>query len=1134
MGGNNQKVVGVVCVIALGLLVFAGVALTQVTNGEISGTVTDPSGAGVPEAQVTAINELTGIERSVTTNASGFYVVQSLPPARYSVKVSRAGFKGYTVSAIMLSANARVAVNSQLEVGDISQVIDVVSTTQHVETESGSLGRLIDARQVVDIPLNGRNLFQLMLTIPGLSFTSKYFGSTTGGGFGLTHANGLRFQAFAFNLDGSYNLDATNFGQLNNNVSPDFVDEVKINASGNPAELGRGNGMQINYVTKSGTDEFHGSLFEFFRTGRYNARNFFLPAPAFALAHDFGWTLGGPVPFPKLPGEKKLFFFAGQNYQRRTTPKVRIATMPTHAERAGIITTSQTLRYPANFPVVSLRGQPIEDPSRATPGNSTGRNILPLQYMTANGKAMMSVYDAVEPMASVYIDQSVPSNTTFNNPVSTALREDIIRIDYHHSQKHSLYLRYVLDSGSTVDATANGDLPTVGGDSRQDNPNMQLAHTFVPSPRQVNEFAIQSFFNRRGQVFFGDLAFPKAVGLNLHELFGNDQQVYGFPAIAMKGYTQIPGSRAFPTGGRSWDFTVRDNWSYLVGQHNLKLGGFYVRFRRNARIQSDLTGYINFNPAGNVNTTGSAVLDMLIGNYQEYRETNVDKWSNARFGQFEAYAADTWKVTRKLTLDLGLRFYRITPTFASDNTISTFDPGRFDFANAQRTIATGASAGQLMPGVGKPYNGIVVAGSNFPNAGTAPTDPQAKSLFGGLPRGLYDNQNKFGPRLGFAYDLTGRGIFAIRGAAGIAYERFTESMIQDEGKNPPFVKTVSLFDGNLEDLGSGRSADFPISVSGLRPNMQAQSVYNWNFGFQWKAPTDSLLDVNYVSTQGRHLMRRININQLTPAVRVANLTVNQNSVRPYQGYTDILLWETSASSSYHALQVSATRRYAKDLTYSLAYTWSKALTDAWDINSQPEDNNNYRNERSYANYNRTHVFNYSFIYQFPFFTAQRGILGRLLGGWSLSGITSLETGRYFNVSISTLAGSRRPDRVGDFTYMDARTVRTFTGGNGKVVTGNFWFDPTPGKTFVKPPEDRYGNAAPFLLQIPGIHNTDLALMKNTRIHERLKLQLRLEAFNAFNQVNFNNLGAAADQSNFGIVSRSDPSREIQLGAKLIF
>jgi len=886
---------------------------------------------------------------------------------------------------------------------------------------------------------------------------------------------------------------------------------------------------------KSGTEQFHGNLFEFYRTSRFNARNFFLPQPGFVLAHNFGWTLGGPVVIPKLfKGNKKLFFFAGQDYRRRINPKMSRATAPTHAERAGIITTTKTLRYPSNFPVVALRGEPITDPSRATPGNSIGRNILPLQYMTANGKAMMSVFDAMEPLAVQYTDVSNPQNMIFNTPMRDTRREDVIRLDFVPTEKHQIFLRYVHDKGMNDDPVAQGDLPTVAGGWKTNTTSVLLSHTFIPTLNIVNEIGIQSAYAGRGQVFYGEYAFPKKYGLNIKELYGNEMNVYGLPFISIEGYTAIPGARANPTEGPQWDFSVRDNFSYVAGKHNIKAGGVAARFRRNARIQSDTTGSINFN-TGTVYTTGSSLLDMLLGNYYSYTESNVDKFNFIRFTQIEGYVSDTWRATRRLTMDLGLRYDHIGPGYVRDNTMSTFVPGLYDPAKAQRVIATGPNAGTLEPGVGQPYNGIVVAGDNYPDARTAPKDPLAQSLFHGLPRGLYPSQNKVGPRFGFAYDTSGRGAFVLRGAIGMGYHRLSDSQLQDLGKNPPFVNTVSLYDGNIENLASGRAgANYPVTMTGYRPNMQAQGGYNWNFGFQVPVPFQTLLDINYVSTQGRHLMRRVDINQLTPAERMASLNVNQNSVRRYQGYTSIQIWETSGSSSYNALQVNASRRYAKNLTYSLSYTWGKAITDSWDINAQPEDNSNYRNERGIATYNRDHVFNANFLYEFPFFPAQNGIVGKVLGGWRLSGIIAAETGRYANFSATTLAGNRRPDRVGDITYLDPRVLRTLTGGNGQPVTGYFFFDPTPGKTVVAPPEDRYGNCAPYLLRTPGYWNVDGALMKETSIYERFRLQLRLEAFNALNHANFTGGGSRLGQSNFGVITGAEFAREVQLGAKLIF
>jgi hypothetical protein len=342
------------------------------------------------------------------------------------------------------------------------------------------------------------------------------------------------------------------------------------------------------------------------------------------------------------------------------------------------------------------------------------------------------------------------------------------------------------------------------------------------------------------------------------------------------------------------------------------------------------------------------------------------------------------------------------------------------------------------------------------------------------------------------------------------------------------------FDGNVDDLSSGRNASFPVAITSFRPDIKSQDTYNWNFGFQKKLPFNTLLDVNYVSTQGRHLLRRPNINQVLPNVQAANPGININALRPYSGYTDINLYESSASSNYHGLQTGFTRRFSEDFTFSIAYTWSKVLTDASDKNEGVENILDYARQRSHATFDRNHIFVATYVYKFPFFRRNSGLAGKVLGGWELSGITQFQSGAWLSPTISTPTGSRRPNLVGELTYLDPRQVQSLTGGNGAKITGNFYFDPTPGKIFTAPASDQFGSASPYIIRGPGRNNWDMSLFKNFRFQEIVNLQFRAEFFNVWNHANFRNPNTNASDINFGTISDAGPPRLIQLGLKLLF
>jgi hypothetical protein len=1117
---------------------FSIAASAQVTTGQISGTVEDASGAALPGVIVTVIDLQTSLRRTATSDSSGFYLVSNLPPGNYRVRVEQNGFKTWDQSNIPLNAGDRVSINPELQIGAVSETVTISATGEKVETDNGSVGQLIDGNQVRDLSLNGRNLMTLLMIVPGVAVTTDEFdrGGMTYGSIGNYNINGLRATSNSVTVDGGYNQDSGNITSLTNNVSVDFVGEVKIASSAYSAEYGRTGGAQVNFSTRRGTSEYHGTLWEFFRNDKLNSRGFFSPQTEKLRLNNFGWNFGGPVMWPgKFNSDRrKLFVFGGQEYKRRVDASTRRVTFPTLAERSGIPNVSATtvLRYPANFHIVSLRGQQISDPSRGTATNPQGLYILPKQYLTANGAAIMKIFDVMQQQSLLYSDTATANNVTFQLDNRDIRREDLVRLDYIPSQRNEFSFRYLFDTGSNSVPYETGDIPTYRATRRNKARNLQFTWTTIIGPRTTNELSGVSTYLFLERFPYDDFRFPKTYGLNIRELYGDDMNVYGIPPIAIAGFTTISGARG-NSHSPLWDGSIRDNFSHLIGKHNLKTGGIFLHNRKNERVGGTLVGDLSFQTGGNSNTTGNALLDALLGNYRQYREGDNDKFSYTRYNQIEAYVADTWKARPNLTLDIGVRYTHLGAPFETGNTLSTFVPGAYDPSRAQMVVRTGSTAGELTPGVGVPFNGIVVGGDEFTESHRLPLNPAGNNLFRGLSRSLMDSQDKFSPRFGFSWDPLSKGDFVVRGGGAVYYDRLSLIAVT-AGGNPPFQNVITIFNGSVDNLTNGRQASFPVAVTSINPNAVFPTTYNWNLGVQKKLPFDALLDVNYVSTQGRHLLRRPDINQVTPAVQSSNSSININALRRYQGYTNIRLYESSAASNYHALQVGLTRRYSKDLTFSLAYTWSKVLTDASGQDDGVEDLSNYAAERSHASFDRNHILTASYVYNIPFFRTQEGFVGKILGGWQLSGIIQAQSGQWLSASINTPTGGRRPDLVGKVTYLDPRQVQTLTGGTNTPVTGNFYFDPTPGKIFAVPAADRYGSSPPNVIQGPGRHNWDMSLFKNIKATEKINVQFRAEAFNVWNHASFRNPNMNASSRDFGTISAAGYPRLIQFAIKLMY
>ncbi len=671
------------------LLLFA-LASAQLfaQSAQISGQVTDPSGRIVPNVDVAATNSDTGLRRTATSNESGYYLMPALQPGDYDVTATKDGFKTLSRKGIRLVTDGRLRVDFELQLGAVAQSLTVTdSPGERVDLDTGGVGRLVDGAQARDIALNGRNLVQLMMLMPGVATTTDEFdrGTTTyNGSLGNFIVNGQRSDSTNVTVDGGSNSDNGAPVAQTNAVSVDFVREVKMSAGGYSAEYGRNGGAQVSFTTRSGTAQYHGTLLEFFRNDKLNARSFFAPATKDKLRlNNFGWNFGGPLLIPHISTSthKTLFFFAGQEYKRRVDGTTFRLTLPTRAERSGIANTTAVLRYPSNFPVEALRGTQISDPSRGTASNPQGLNIMPRQYMTANGQAIMKIYDTLEPMASVYVDQPIANNATFQTPYSDKRRQDVIKIDYQPSAKNQFSFRYLYDTGNYINPRGFGSTPTFNLTRSNTAQNLQLSWTWVITAKTLNEVSVSSNHLRLLNSGQGEISMPQTYGLKIKELFGNDSEVYGLPGINVSGYTGITGS--LYAGSPMWTGAVRDNFSQLRGKHTIKFGGMITRDRKNEWNFS--LGSLTYSQGGNnLTTSGLGLFDAFLGNYQQRTEADKIAYTRARFTMAEVYLSDSWKVGRRLTLDMGLRYLFSQAPYAPDNNASTFDPAAFDPAKAKR------------------------------------------------------------------------------------------------------------------------------------------------------------------------------------------------------------------------------------------------------------------------------------------------------------------------------------------------------------------------------------------------------------------------------------------------------------------
>ncbi|MBS1858962.1 MAG: TonB-dependent receptor [Acidobacteria bacterium] len=1076
----------------------------QTSFGRISGTVTDPSSASIPGAKVTAINTETGDSRSVTADQNGFFVITNLPIGPYRVEATQPGFQTAQQTGLAVVADGRLTVNFSLQVGDVSQSVEVVAqqTTETLNTVSGELSRVIDTRQVENLALNGNNYVELMTLVPGAVVTNPdTFSVTTSLSATNQNINGNRSDSQNLTVDGAFNLVAGSNGSLMNNVNPNFIQEVKVQTSNANAEYGRTAGVTYNVVTKNGTNQFHGSAFETFRNDHLDARNFFSVQKTKLRYNDFGFAVGGPIK------KDKLFFFFGQEWKRlRQTANPSRVTMPTTALLSGDFSSVGQLYYPGTK-------TPI-------PNNDIRSMITP------NGQAIANVYLGQEKLASYFSNTNGANNAILqpDNPLN--YRQELTRIDYRINDKNSIYGRWISDRNTLIDpyGTFSGsNLPTTPTQRNRPGESFLLSHTWLATSSLVNEFRVNASWASQNIPPYGDTWLRGTYGFTFPYVFPNGTGNYrnGIPDVSVVGYSNFKGP-AFALHSPSTDVQVADSISWIHNSHIVRGGVFVIRDRVDQNGRPAYTGSISFSNSGNSNTTGNSLADALMGNFRTYQESSADPMGFFRFWQPGAFVQDSWKVSRKVSIELGLRFERMSPWYTDANNMANFVPSLFNPAQA----VTIDSKGRVVPNSGNRYNGLIRAGDGIPSneAGRVPGSDSAlfQQIPAGAPRGFFNSQNVFSPRIGIAWNVAPKTV--IRTGFGIFYNRPQGNMIFSQVNVPPILQVSQFENGNLGNPAGAAGVLAPNgNLSAIDPNTVNSYAEQYSFGIQRELPKSILMEISYVGNLGRHLLRQPNINQIPFALNVANValpTAQQlpsAALYPYAGFTNITQYRSDSTSNYHALQAYAARRMG-NVTFTVSYTFSKALGDSSAEGDNPEDYLDRHYNYGPLSFDRRHAFVATYVWFLPRLRDKNVVARNVLGSWQLNGIVRLQTGQYYTPTANTSIGGRRADYLGGPILAASPTI------NGWINTA----------AFGPAPSNRFGNVGPGMVEAPGLQSYNLSLAKNFRIKERYNLKFQTDFFNAFNVANFTGLNTNASDKAFGTLTSAYPPRNIQMQLKLSF
>jgi hypothetical protein len=1101
-------------------LLTAGSLFAQNNSGRISGAVTDSSGAVIPGAAVLITNEATRLSTKAVTDRAGFYVAADLPVGSYDVTITAPGFKKTEKAGYDLVDEGHVTADFRLQIGVLTDSVVITAPVgETVNTVSGELGNTVDSQQIDNLALNGNNYLQLVSLIPGVALLDEdQMATTTSLSVTTWAANGGRPGANNLMIDGGMNLDSGSNGSQVNNVGVSFVQQVRVQTAGMSAEYGRNSGAAVNAVTKSGGNTFHGGANFTIRNDAVDAKDYFAPFKPVLRYDDFSYNVGGPLYSPRLHLQKgKLFFFAGQEWKRirKFTSPSRV-TLPTLAEIGGDFSdrTNTAIRFPGTT-------TPIPN-----------KNLASL--MTPDGRAVMAVYAAMIEKAALFTNTPVGNNATFQvlNPFNW--RQDIVRLDYHPIDNNSLYFRWLHDNYDLVDpyGTFNSSaLPNTPTARNRPGYGPQIGDLWTIRPNVLNEARLNVSWNGQRTPLQGTDWERSSFGFQFPRVYGgNGLYSTGIPDVSINGFTGYNGPARVYLASPTTDISASDGITWIRGEHEFRFGVDIIRNRKDQNGRTPYDGSVAFNTNPNNNTTGYALADAALGNFSTYSEASSDPLGFFRFSQYEAYAQDNWRVARRLTLNIGLRFSHFTPTYTSANNIVNFDPSLFDPAKAVSVTA----AGLIVPNSGNPFDGLIRAGAGIPadQVGRVPgANTSAINLIpAGAPRGLYPAYNLFMPRFGFAYAITGDGKTSIRGGFGAFHDRVQGNLIFSQTSIAPFSSSVSYESGNLANPSGGATSALGVlgGINAIDPHLKVPLVDNYDLSLERVLPWGSFLRIAYAGSVSHHLLRQPDINFPTFTQLVANNSLpsagrpSTNAIRPYKGYSTIRMYISDANANYNSLQAFFSKRKGNQ-SLTVSYTWSHALADASSDGDNPDSGIEYTNRHFFygpTTFDRRQIFVATYTYRVPFFAHRRDLLNKSLGGWDLSGITRAQSGPELTAVGSSTGVTRRADYVGGVVALP-------TGQRSP----DHWFNTAAFKTASA---STLGTAGVGTIVGPGLYLWDVSIRKEVRYRESRSVQFRADSFNVMNHANFRSLQTTTSSSNFGTVTGSGPARNIQGEVRVTF
>lgn len=1083
----------------------------------LSGVVQDPAGAVVPSQEVVLEDARTGFVRTTKTTSAGFFSFPDLAPSRFHLRISAKGFKEYRLSGIEIASGENRSLRViKLELGDVTESVAVVAESNPLMLASGEKAAVMTGEEMKELTLRGRDFFEAVGLLPGVVDTITDRDAPASNSIDGISILGGRLTQKNMTIDGVANIDTGSNVYIHTMPSMDAIGEVKVLMSNYSPEHGRNSGGTITVVTRGGGREFHGSASWFRRHDSWNANNYFnnrngLPRARYRY-NIISYTIGGPVYIPKRfnTDRSRVFFFFSQEFQRQLADYgSRTVRVPTELERQGDFSQS----YDVNARLFTVR-----DPLT---GATFPGNRVPASRFSRSGPAVLNIFpkpNFVDPEPSRRYQWNYISALSGDYP----RRTETVRIDYSPRKNVQLYTRMNQTAdqqhsqyGRMVNSSVNFPYTPVLWD--QPGKAIMLHTSVTLSPTSFNEL-IMGISQRHSDygVEFPERMSRKALGLDIPQWYPHLNPHGIVPNMTFSGvpnYANPSLHAALPAIIFNPIVSVAENYSRVMGTHAFKTGLYFERARTDRSAPVNTRGTIAFDrDTRNPLDAGYAYANAILGIYSTYTEATARPRGKYLFNNIEWYVQDNWKVTRRLTFDYGVRFYRNLPVYDDRNQIASFVLSAYDPAKAVVLLRPGYDSARQRVAV-DPISGAVypqvMIGAYAPGRGD-PANGMVVAATGGYPRSIYTTRGlAVAPRFGFAWDPFGKGRTAIRGGGGVFFDRTIANPTQNLVSNPPMVYQPSVYYGYVDRLAetSGAGVLAPSSrVTGLYGRQPFPVTYNYSFGVQQQVGKGAILDVSYVGSLARHLPFLRNFNAVPVGARFLDLhpenrdptsttSLAPNFLRPLSGYADVMIYQFGATSNYHGLLVSFNRRMMRGLQFGGSYTFSKVLGIADNEGSTvspflPTRSWNY----GPLTYDRSQVFSARFTWQAPKPNLRGWKPGEaVLKGWEFSGIVKAQTGAPFTPGFSTVDGQ-------DITGTPSESARM-------VV-----LDPSapPKERFGRPPRGSFGNMGPGVLRLPGLHNWDLALSRRIPLGEKSRtLQLRVEAYNVFNHANFSSLSTSA-------------------------